>query len=100
MASSPALTSAVRRCFIAAVTSNLRRRARRLGFSRDLQTGAMTVVQRFGSSLALNVHFHTLAIDGVWTKETIGNLGFHPLPPPLTRILPGSPERFVARSSA
>lgn len=82
MASSPALTSAVLRCFIAAVTSNLRRRAKRLGFSGDLETGAMTVVQRFGSSLALNVHFHTLAIDGVWTKGTNGNLGFHPLPAP------------------
>jgi hypothetical protein len=28
------------------------------------------------------VHFHTLAIDGVWTKETNGNLSFHPLPVP------------------
>ena len=53
MAASPQLTSAILRCFIAAVTSDLRRRARRLGFSGDLQTGAVTVVQRFGSSLAL-----------------------------------------------
>jgi hypothetical protein len=61
MASSPHLTSAILRCFIASITSDLRRRARRLGLRGNLKTGAMTVVQRFGSSLALNVHFHTLA---------------------------------------
>lgn len=55
MASSPPLTSAILRCFIAAVTSDLRRRARRLEFSGNLKTGAMTVVQRFGSSLAFLV---------------------------------------------
>jgi hypothetical protein len=76
------LTSAVLRCFIAAVTSDLRRRAQRLGFRGQLKTGAMTVVQRFGSSLALNVHFRTLAVDGVWSTQTDGSLDFHPLPAP------------------
>jgi hypothetical protein len=76
------LTSAVLRCFIAAIASDLRRRARRLGFRVQLKTGAMTVVQRFGSSLALNVHFHTLALDGVWTTRADGSLDFHPLPAP------------------
>jgi hypothetical protein len=82
MAASPRLTSAVLRCFIAAVASDLRRRARRLGFCGQLKTGAMTVVQRFGSSLALNVHFHTLAVDGVWSTRAEGSLDFHPLPAP------------------
>jgi hypothetical protein len=85
MAASPLLTSATLRCFIAAVTSDLRRRARRLGFCGDLKTGAMTVVQRFGSSLALNVHFHTLAVDGVWATRADGCLDFHPLPAPSDR---------------
>jgi hypothetical protein len=85
MAASPRLTSAVLRCFIAAVASDLRRRARRLGFRGQLRTGAMTVVQRFGSSLALNVHFHTLAVDGVWTTQADGSLDFHPLPAPTDR---------------
>ncbi len=82
MAYSPPLTSAVLRCFIAAVTSDLRRRARRRGISGDLKTGAMTVVQRFGTSLALNVHFHTLVVDGVWARHDDGRLDFHPLPAP------------------
>jgi hypothetical protein len=40
------------------------------------------VIQRFGSSLALNVHFHTLAVDGAWARQADGNLLFHPLPAP------------------
>jgi hypothetical protein len=32
------------------------------------QTGAVTLIQRFGSALNLNVHFHLLFIDGVYTK--------------------------------
>mgnify|MGYP001767302558 CR=1 FL=1 len=82
MAYSPPLTSAVLRCFIAAVTSDLRRRARRRRIHGDLETGAMTVVQRFGTSLQLNVHFHTLAVDGVWARQNDGRLAFHPLPAP------------------
>ncbi len=42
----------------------------------------MTVVQRFGSSLALNVHFHTLTVDGVWSTQADGGWDFHPLPAP------------------
>ncbi len=32
----------------------------------DLQTGAVTVIQRFGSAANLNVHFHCLALDGAY----------------------------------
>lgn len=31
---------------------------------RDGRTGTVTVIQRFGGALNLNVHFHTLAVDG------------------------------------
>ncbi|MBU1536678.1 transposase, partial [Myxococcota bacterium] len=34
----------------------------------DYQTGAITFVQRFGSSLNMNLHFHTLFLDGVYQK--------------------------------
>ena len=30
----------------------------------------MTVIQRFGGGLNLNVHFHTLVLDGVFTLKT------------------------------
>jgi hypothetical protein len=69
MAYAPRLASAVLRAFIAAVTSDLRRRARRRRIRGCLQTGSLTVVQRFGSALGLNVHFHSLVLDGVYTLD-------------------------------
>ncbi len=30
-------------------------------------TGAVTLIQRFGSALNLNIHFHILFLDGVYT---------------------------------
>jgi hypothetical protein len=35
----------------------------------DAKCGAVTFVQRFGGSLNLNVHFHLLALDGVFVGE-------------------------------
>lgn len=32
------------------------------------QTGAVTFIQRFGSALNMNVHFHMLILDGVFYK--------------------------------
>ena len=82
MAYSPRLTSAVLRAFIAAVTSDQHRRARKRKIRGCLQTGSLTVVQRFGSALGLNVHFHSLALDGVYATQPDGGLLFHPLPAP------------------
>jgi hypothetical protein len=69
MAYSPALTSAVLRCFIAAITSDLLRRARKRKLRGGLQTGALTVIQRLGSALGLNVHFHSLVLGGVYARQ-------------------------------
>ena len=43
---------------------------------RDGRTGTVTVIQRFGGALNLNVHFHTLAVDGVFVREPDGSLSF------------------------
>jgi len=40
------------------------------------------VIQRFGSGLRLNVHFHTLVLDGAFNEGRQGLLTFHPAPPP------------------
>lgn len=40
-----------------------RARAKKLGI--DGRSGMLTVIQRFGSDLALNLHYHCLVIDGV-----------------------------------
>jgi hypothetical protein len=33
---------------------------------RSAHTGAVTLIQRFGSALNLNIHFHMLLLDGVY----------------------------------
>ena len=43
--------------------------------------GAVTVEQRFGSSLALNLHFHSLLPDGVFARDAAGVVRFHRVSP-------------------
>jgi len=52
-----------------------RKRARASGH-RGGRTGTVTVIQRFGGALNLNVHFHTLAVDGVFVRKPDGSLSF------------------------
>ncbi len=48
--------------------------AHKAGFAKPLaQTGAVTLIQRFGSALNLNVHFHMILLDGVYTDGTNGH---------------------------
>ncbi len=56
----PALTTVVLRQHVAAVSSSLRRRARRLGIRGALKSGSVAVIQRFSSALGASPHFHTL----------------------------------------
>jgi len=39
-------------------------------------TGAVTLVQRFGSALNLNIHLHMLCLDGVYAPRPDGGLRF------------------------
>ena len=94
------LTSAVLRAFVRALFAELRRRTQRQWGVRTEQCGTVTFIQRFGSALNLNVHFHTLALDGAYTY-TIGQgeaPRFLPLPPPsageVARVLAGTARRI------
>ena len=78
----PALTSIVLRQLVAAVSSWLRRRARRLGVRGALKTGAIAVIQRFNSAAAASPHFHTLFLDGVFAFRAGAAPIFHPTPAP------------------
>lgn len=40
------------------------------------KTGAVTLIQRFGSALNLNVHFHMLFLDGVYVEQSHGSARF------------------------
>jgi len=51
----------------------------------EAKTGSVTVVQRFDSALRLNVHFHSLMLDGVYVKgPNTGRPVFHALSEPST----------------
>ena len=47
------------------------------GLSRKTgQTGAVTLIQRFGSALNLNLHYHLLFLDGAYTQGDSHRLEF------------------------
>jgi ribosomal protein S27E len=74
-ASRPRLTGRVLGIVYRAISAQLIRKA---GFTRkSTQTGAVTLIQRFGSALNLNVHFHMLFLDGVYTITSWGKNRFH-----------------------
>jgi hypothetical protein len=53
-----------------------------LAASQHGETWFVTVIQRFGSHLRLNVHFHTPVIRGIYAKDGSGGLRFYPVPAP------------------
>jgi hypothetical protein len=74
-ASRPELMGRVLGIVHRAISAHLIQKA---GFTRkSAQTGAVTLIQRFGSALNLNVHFHMLFLDGVYTTTPRGKSRFH-----------------------
>jgi hypothetical protein len=96
----PRLASEVLRAFLRALFAELRRRARHHWRVRAQQCGAVTFIQRFGSAMNLHLHFHTLALDGVYadTRDPWSAPRFLPLPPPdedeMARVLAGTARRL------
>lgn len=79
------LCADVLEAFLGALSRALRWRAKRqLGLSsvQDVLVGAVTFIQRVDSSLRINVHFHTIALDGAYVRDAEGTLTFHALPEP------------------
>jgi hypothetical protein len=86
------LLNAVHVVVARALSADYARRARRdprLSAGRKPQTGFVTFIQRFGSALNLNLHFHIHAIDGVFVRSNDGAPTFLPTKPP-------SPEEMQA----
>lgn len=40
---------------------------------KEIETGAVTLIQRFGGHINLNIHFHMLHVQGAWEISTDGN---------------------------
>lgn len=75
VASRPQLMGRVLGLVYRALSAQLIQKA---GFTRKTaQTGAATLIQRFGSALNLNVRFHMLFLDGVYTTTPWGKSRFH-----------------------
>jgi ribosomal protein S27E len=60
-------------------------------------TGAVTLVQRFGSALNLNVHFHMLFLDGVYVVDGTGELAFLHVASPGLNELQALVEQIASR---
>lgn len=92
------LCRAVLAVFVRALLGFERRRAAHRGI-RGGQGGAVTAIQRFGSALQLNVHLHTLAVQGVFVEDGDGRLRFVPSPAPtdrdVARLLASIRDRVV-----
>jgi hypothetical protein len=110
------LTSEVLRAFVRSMFAELRRRACNRWGEHAEQCGAVTFIQRFaaglrsacashasrarGSAMNLNVHFHTLVVDGVYvySHDHGRRARFLPLPAPqpdeVGRVLAGAARRI------
>ena len=82
MAFAPKVAGLVLRTFVSTVSAWLRKKARAMGVQGTLKTGGVTVIQRFGSAINLNVHFHSAMIDGVYRIPLDRSPVFHPVPAP------------------
>jgi hypothetical protein len=83
---------ALSRIFVSAIEARYR------GRTRNTACGAVTFVQRFGGSLNLNVHFHVLVLDGVFTRDAEGRVGFAAVPAPTRAELDAIVRRAQDRS--
>ena len=89
--------AAVHHVFLNAVFASLRRRTGFSSLGRNAKGGAVTFVQRFGDALNLNVHFHALALDGVYSENEDGALLFHPAGTPSDDEVARVVERVARR---
>jgi len=91
------LVREVLQIFVRAVFASIRRRAGIAASDRRARCGAVTFVQRFGDALNLNVHFHSLALDGIYVADDDGNLAFRRVGPPSDAEVARVAERVSRR---
>ena len=72
---------------------------KRAGLSRKsgAKGGMVTLIQRFGSSLNLNVHLHMLILDGVYTTRSDGTVRFHQVNAPTQNQLENLLAKLISR---
>jgi len=83
--------------FCAGLFGSLRRRAGFAAANRAVRCGAVTFIQRFGDALNLKVHFHLLALDGIYAEDEMGYIRFHQAAPPSDAEVARVTERIHCR---
>ncbi len=68
------------------------------GFKADeAGSGAVTLIQRFGSAANLNIHLHCLVLDGVYRRGTNGAPEFVEGPAPTDEALQAALHKIITR---
>ena len=84
-ASRPLITGQVLGIVYRVISMHLVKKA---GYSKKTaRTGSVTLIQRFGSALNLNIHFHMLFLDGVYVDRLDGSVRFRWVSAPTTQEL-------------
>jgi hypothetical protein len=85
--------------FIKTIFASLIHRAAEFGAVHKPQCGAVSFIQRFASSLDLNVHIHAILLDGVYAGDDHGRPQFQVLPAPddeeIARVTESLAERIT-----
>jgi len=80
LSSNPKLITQVLRKIIRVIDGYYKNKAKAFGVEKP-RTGAITFLQRFGSALNLNLHFHILYLDGIYENQD-DQMIFHRIFPP------------------
>ncbi len=103
LACHPELANGVLQVVMRVIFGWYRNRGKETGLG-DVQTGAVSVLQRFGSALNANFHVHSLVLDGTYGRDGRGRLRFHATVAPsqediegLTATIAERVERWLER---
>jgi Putative transposase len=64
----------------------------------EADSGAVTLIQRFGSAANLNIHLHCLVLDGVYRRGEVGVPEFVAVPAPTDQALQAVLHKVITRT--
>jgi len=64
----------------------------------EADSGAVTLIQRFGSAANLNIHLHCLVLDGVYRRGSEGAPEFVEVPAPTDEALQAVLHKIITRT--
>ncbi|MEK7874826.1 MAG: transposase, partial [Pseudomonadota bacterium] len=73
LARNPKIQSRCLEIVLRAISALIKKKLRKQGATGQLQTGAVTIIQRAGGSINLNPHLHMLVLDGAYSHGEEGN---------------------------